>query len=107
MPKYHFFKWPFRRKEEPPTETAMTSSTADVTVTYGGLETYTEEPAMHSIELYLDKRGEYRFRCKARNGAIVAVSSEGYKDKRDAEHAIRLVRSSGIAAIKDLTEGGE
>ena len=63
--------------------------------------------AMHIIEIYADRRGEYRFRCKARNGAIIAVSSEGYKDKNDAEHAIRIVRNSRGAVLKDLTEGGD
>ena len=32
------------------------------------------------FEVYLDKAGEYRFRLKARNGEIIAVS-EGYKAK--------------------------
>ncbi len=41
-----------------------------------GFETLTNP----KFELYADKRGEYRFRLKARNGEIVAVG-EGYKSK--------------------------
>ena len=33
------------------------------------------------FELYTDRRGEYRFRLKAGNGEVIAVS-EGYKSKR-------------------------
>ena len=35
------------------------------------------------FEMYKDKAGEYRFRLKARNGEIIAVS-EGYKNAPDA-----------------------
>lgn len=36
------------------------------------------------IEIYKQK-GEWRWRIKARNGRILAVSSEGYKAKRHCE----------------------
>ncbi len=42
-------------------------------------------------EVYMDKKGEFRFRLKARNGAIIAVS-EGYQKK-----AFCL---KGIASVK-------
>jgi len=38
-----------------------------------------------TFEVYQDKRGEWRWRRKASNGKIVGASSEGYKDKKDAE----------------------
>ena len=37
------------------------------------------------FEVYLDKGGEYRFRLKATNGQIIAVS-EGYKAKIGRAH---------------------
>lgn len=41
--------------------------------------------------LYSDKKGEYRFRLKARNGEIIAVS-DGYEQKSECIAAIELVR---------------
>lgn len=42
-------------------------------------------------ELYLDKAGEFRFRLKARNGEIIAVS-EGYKKKASCVNGIESVK---------------
>jgi len=36
-------------------------------------------------EFYKDKRGEWRWRRKATNGAITGAASEGYKNKSDCE----------------------
>lgn len=41
--------------------------------------------------LYADKKGEFRFRLKARNGKIIAVS-DGYEKKSECLAAIELVR---------------
>lgn len=55
-------------------------------------------------EVYLDKAGEYRFRIKARNGEIIAVS-EGYKEKRSCLNGIESVRkNSATSETEDLTE---
>lgn len=45
------------------------------------------------FELYQDKAGEYRFRLKARNGEIIAVS-EGYKAKSSCENGIASVQKN-------------
>lgn len=45
------------------------------------------------FEMYLDKAGEYRFRLKARNGEIIAVS-EGYKAKASCLNGIESVRKN-------------
>lgn len=45
------------------------------------------------FEIYLDKGGEYRFRLKARNGEIIAVS-EGYKAKTICMNGIESVRKN-------------
>ena len=43
------------------------------------------------FEVYVDKAGEFRFRLKARNGEIIAVS-EGYKAKASCLNGIDSVR---------------
>ncbi len=48
---------------------------------------------MGKFEVYKDKKGEYRWRLKAKNGEPIADSSEGYKAKSDCEHGIDLVRT--------------
>ena len=40
------------------------------------------------IEVYKDKKGEWRWRVRARNGRVLADSGEGYKRKRQCVHAI-------------------
>ena len=53
------------------------------------------------FELYRDKRGEYRFRLRARNGAIIVVS-EGYTTKTSCENGIESVRrNADIAEIPE------
>lgn len=49
------------------------------------------------FEIYTDKAGEYRFRLKATNGQIIAVS-EGYKAKASCENGIASVRKNAEAA---------
>lgn len=50
-------------------------------------------PANPRFELYADKSGQYRFRLKARNGRIIAVS-ESYKAKGSCENGIESVRKN-------------
>ena len=45
------------------------------------------------FELYLDKAGEFRFRLKAKNGQIIAVS-EGYTAKKSCLNGIESVRKN-------------
>ena len=54
-----------------------------------GFETVTNP----KFEVYQDKAGEYRFRLKARNGEIIAVS-EGYKAKASCMNGIESVRKN-------------
>jgi uncharacterized protein YegP (UPF0339 family) len=56
------------------------------------------------FELYKDGRGEYRFRLKAGNGEIIAVS-EGYKSKAGALNGIESVRSNAANATLDDQTG--
>ncbi len=56
-----------------------------------------EELKNPKFELYTDKAGEYRFRLKARNGEIVAVS-EGYTTKANCLNGIESVKKNAPEA---------
>lgn len=45
------------------------------------------------FEVYTDKAGEYRFRLKAPNGEIIAVS-EGYRSKKSCIDGIQSVKKN-------------
>lgn len=48
-------------------------------------------------EVYQDKAGEFRFRLKATNGQVIAVS-EGYKAKASCEDGIESVKKNAVDA---------
>ena len=48
-------------------------------------------------EIYTDKKGEYRFRLKAANGQIIAVS-EGYTTKPNCEKGVASVAKNAVGA---------
>ncbi len=56
-----------------------------------------------TFELYTDKAGEYRFRLKAGNGEVIAIS-EGYSSKPAALNGIDSVRRN--AADAEVVEAG-
>ena len=65
--------------------------------TVEGFETVTNP----KFEIYVDKAGEFRFRLKARNGEIIAVS-EGYVTKANCEKGIASVQKNAPdAAIEE------
>ena len=49
------------------------------------------------FEMYVDKAGEFRFRLKATNGQIIAVS-EGYKAKASCMNGIESVKTNAPEA---------
>jgi len=49
------------------------------------------------FEVYTDKKGEFRFRLKARNGEIIAVS-EGYVAKASCLNGIESVKKNVVDA---------
>ena len=67
----------------------------------GEVEDQTVQPVQAQkhpkFELYEDKGGEFRFRLKARNGEIVAVS-EGYTTKTSCENGIASVKKNAPEA---------
>lgn len=54
-------------------------------------------PPKLKFELYKDAAGEFRWRLKAGNGAVLATPGQGYKAKADAK--------AGIDRIKDVANG--
>ena len=56
------------------------------------------------FEVYLDKKGEYRFRLKAINGQIIAIS-EGYVKMASCMNGIDSVRKNAVdAPIEEVEE---
>ncbi len=53
------------------------------------------------FEIYTDKAGEFRFRLKATNGQIIAVS-EGYTTLANCENGVESVRKNAVDA--DIVE---
>ena len=53
---------------------------------------------MSKFEVYQDKKGEYRWRLKARNGMVVASAGEGYKQKASCLKGIESVRKNAEVA---------
>jgi uncharacterized protein YegP (UPF0339 family) len=51
-----------------------------------------------TFETYEDARKEHRWRLKATNGQIIATSGQGYKDKRDCENAIDVIKKGAEKA---------
>ena len=49
---------------------------------------------------YEDYKGEWRWRLKADNGKIIAISGEGYTNQGDCLAAIELVKGSGDAPVR-------
>jgi len=52
---------------------------------------------MPKFEIFIDKKGEYRFRLKAPNGEIIATS-EGYSTKHECIDGIESVRENALIA---------
>src|SRR5665648_202731 len=59
------------------------------------------------FQIYKDNAGKFRFHLFARNGEIIADSSEGYETKEACLNGIDVVGQSGDAEIKDLTPSEE
>lgn len=55
------------------------------------------------FEVYTDKKGETRFRLKARNGEIIAAS-EGYSSKTSCMNGIESVRKNVVDAVIEKEE---
>lgn len=58
------------------------------------------------FEIYLDKKGEFRFRLKARNGEPI-LASEGYSAKSGCKNGIDSVRKNVVDATIIDSESAE
>ena len=79
------------------TTNAQVANLEDQTV-----EGYQEEKCP-KFEIYLDKKGEYRFRLKARNGEPI-LASEGYTAKANCKNGIESVRKNVVDATVEGPE---
>lgn len=50
------------------------------------------------FEVYKDKRKEWRWRLRASNGKILAVSSEGYSKRTHALEMMRVIQENSPKA---------
>ena len=57
-----------------------------------------EVNAVTKFQLYKDRKGDYRWRLRARNGEIIADSNEGYSSKASCQHGIDLVKEQAASA---------
>ena len=85
------------------TEAACKNGIASVTknAPVAAIEDQTEEgyktEKNPKFEIYVDKKGEYRFRLKATNGQIIATG-EGYKAKKSCINGIESVKKNAVDA---------
>jgi uncharacterized protein YegP (UPF0339 family) len=57
------------------------------------------------FELYTDSAGEFRFRLKDEEGALLATSGKGYKAKADCQKVIDAIkRDAAKAKVEDDTK---
>lgn len=69
------------------------------------IESLQKDPEKLIWELYEDKKSEHRFRIKAKNGNVLASSSEGYSKKADAEKAMNAIKDGAKdAEVSDATK---
>lgn len=62
---------------------------------------------MTRFQVYQDDAGEWRWRFRAGNGKVIAVSSEGYVEKTDCLHGLELLRTHGpVARVETLDARG-
>ena len=63
-----------------------------------------EKQKCPKFEVYVDKKGEYRFRLKATNGQIIAVS-EGYVKMASCMKGIESVKKNAVdAPVEEVEE---
>ena len=68
------------------------------TTLYSKPKTFHHKPTKTGkFEVYKDKAGEYRFRLKAANGEVIAVS-EGYRSKKSCLNGIQSVMKNAPKA---------
>jgi uncharacterized protein YegP (UPF0339 family) len=59
------------------------------------------------FEQYADASGGLRWRLKSSNGQVIATSGQGYKDKRDCENAIDVIKRGAQGAKVEESKSAE
>ena len=55
-----------------------------------------------TFEIFKDKAGEFRWRLKASNGAVIGTGGQGYKAKADCKHGIEIImKGAAKAKVED------
>ena len=68
------------------------------------LDKYTIMSKTTKFELYVDKKGHFRWRLLSKNGEPVAAGGEGYVDKRGAMNAVKKLKEwANTNEVSDLT----
>ena len=55
---------------------------------------------MLKCEIYQDKKGEYRWRVKAKNGRVIATSGEGLSRKRYAKSTTKALFKDTVTFVE-------
>ena len=58
------------------------------------------------FQVYLDAANEWRWRIRAGNDEVIAVSSEGYVNQGDCFHTVDLVKSTNVNTPVEIIVGG-
>jgi uncharacterized protein YegP (UPF0339 family) len=66
----------------------------------------TDDKVRAKFEVYKDRAGEFRWRLRATNSQVMAMSPDSYKAKRDCLNAIESVkRDVANAPVEDVSDG--
>lgn len=57
-----------------------------------------------TFRVYRDRRGEWRWQLRTRNGRTIADSAEGYDRKEGCKRAIAAVKKCAVARVVDREE---
>jgi len=71
------------------------------------IERIKSEAKTLKFETYADAKGETRWRLKASNGQVIATSGQGYKDKRDCENAVAVIKEGVEKARIEEAKGDQ
>ncbi|HYF00529.1 MAG TPA: DUF1508 domain-containing protein [Planctomycetota bacterium] len=61
-----------------------------------------------TFEVFKDARQEYRWRLKAANGRLIAMSDEGYSSKAACREGIRIIQEGAAKAkVEEMPDKAE
>ena len=57
-----------------------------------------------TFEIYPDRSGEYRWRLRARNGELMAVSEEGFTRKSSCLNSVKRIQEEAAGAELEVLD---